>query len=189
MNERQKLFADEYLIDLNAEAAAIRAGYSPRYARGNAHKLVANSCIQAYIQERMAERSKRTEITQDMVLKELASIAFSNMTDYAQIVEEQAVDISSGNCIPIYDAYGKPVMQKQVDFTLTENLTEEQTRAIASIKEGRNGIEVKMHDKIRALEKLGEHLGMWKDNADTNATEDKIGKLFAAIGGALDELE
>lgn len=47
MKDRQRRFADEYLIDLNAEAAAVRAGYSPRYARGNAYKLVARSGITA----------------------------------------------------------------------------------------------------------------------------------------------
>ena len=54
MKDRQRRFADEYLIDLNAEAAAVRAGYSPRYARGNAYKLVARSGIKEYIEKRMA---------------------------------------------------------------------------------------------------------------------------------------
>ena len=53
MNHRQRRFADEYLIDLNAEQAAIRAGYSERYARGNAHKLVAKGCIKDYITEQL----------------------------------------------------------------------------------------------------------------------------------------
>lgn len=52
---RQKTFADEYLISGNAEQAAVKAGYSERYARGNAHKLVANSGIKEYIEERLKE--------------------------------------------------------------------------------------------------------------------------------------
>jgi phage terminase small subunit len=74
MNERQKRFADEYLIDLNAEQAAIRSGYSPRYARGNAHKLVANGCIQEYIQKRMAEKEDALIAKQDEVLKYLTAV-------------------------------------------------------------------------------------------------------------------
>ena len=74
MNARQRLFADEYLIDLNAEAAAIRAGYSPRYARGNAHKLVANSFIKNYIADRMAEKDSELIADQDEVLKYLTSV-------------------------------------------------------------------------------------------------------------------
>lgn len=63
MKDRQRRFADEYLIDLNAEAAAVRAGYSPRYARGNAYKLVARSGIKEYIEKRMAE--KESELIAD----------------------------------------------------------------------------------------------------------------------------
>lgn len=74
VNERQKRFADEYLTDLNAEAAAIRAGYSRKYARGNAHKLVANSCIKAYIQQRMAEKESQLIADQDEVLKYLTAV-------------------------------------------------------------------------------------------------------------------
>ena len=74
MNERQRRFADEYLIDLNAERAAIRAGYSERYARGNAHKLVANSCIKEYIDARMAEKEKELIADQDEVLRYLTSV-------------------------------------------------------------------------------------------------------------------
>lgn len=74
LNERQKRFADEYLIDLNAEQAAIRAGYSKKYARGNAHKLVANSCISEYIKKRMAEKESELIADQDEVLKYLTSV-------------------------------------------------------------------------------------------------------------------
>lgn len=60
MNERMKLFADEFLICGNAEQAAIKAGYSKAYARGNAHKLVANVSVSEYLKERraMLESSK-----------------------------------------------------------------------------------------------------------------------------------
>lgn len=51
MNERQKKFAEYYTQCGNAEQAAINAGYSEKYARGNAHKLVANSCISDYIRQ------------------------------------------------------------------------------------------------------------------------------------------
>jgi phage terminase small subunit len=65
VKERQRRFADEYLIDLNAEAAAVRAGYSPRYARGNAYKLVARSGIKEYIAKRMAEKESELIADQD----------------------------------------------------------------------------------------------------------------------------
>ena len=155
MNERQKRFADEYLVDLNAEQAAIRAGYSERYARGNAHKLVANGCIGEYIKKRMKDRVERTEITQDMVLKELAIIAFSNAADYASVIEKE-----------FPDGDGNSVKCRVVEPVLTEDLTEEQKRALSVIKKGRDGFEVKPYDKVRALELLGKHLGMWTEKVE-----------------------
>lgn len=186
MNDRQKRFADEYLIDLNAEAAAIRAGYSPKYARGNAHKLVANSCIAKYIAERQEERSKRTEITQDRVLEELAYIAFSKASDYAKVVEKQVHD-EEGN--PIYDANGDPLMFRTVEPILTDELTEAQQRAIAVIKKGRDGFEIKPYDKQRALELLGKHLGMFAEKVElSGAINDPFENLTTEeLKGLLDD--
>lgn len=87
VNERQKRFADEYLIDLNAEAAAIRAGYSPKYARGNAHKLVANSCIKEYIKQRMDDKEKELIADQDEVLKYLTSVMRGQSRSSIVVVE------------------------------------------------------------------------------------------------------
>ena len=74
LKDRQRRVAEEYLIDLNAERAAIRAGYSKRYARGNAYKLVANECIKEYIKKRMDEKEKELIADQDEVLKYLTSV-------------------------------------------------------------------------------------------------------------------
>ena len=187
MNERHKLFADEYLKDLNAEAAAIRAGYSPRYARGNAHKLVAKSCIREYIQQRMKDREKRTEITQDMVLRELAIIAFSNAADYASVVEKRATAEVEGVMVPLTDENGEPLMYRTVEPVLTAELTEDQKKALAVIKKGRDGFEIKPYDKVRALELIGKHLGMWgrteRDNEEQLARIDKIKAETSRIKG------
>lgn len=71
---RQKTFADEYLISGNAEQAAVKAGYSERYARGNAHKLVANSCIKEYIEEKLKEMESRKIADAAEVMQYLTSV-------------------------------------------------------------------------------------------------------------------
>lgn len=87
MKDRQRRFADEYLIDLNAEAAAVRAGYSPRYARGNAYKLVARSGIKEYIEKRMAEKESELIANQNEVLRYLTAVMRGESTSEEIIVE------------------------------------------------------------------------------------------------------
>lgn len=87
MKDRQRRFVDEYLIDLNAEAAAVRAGYSPRYARGNAYKLVARSGIKEYIEKRMAEKESELIADQNEVLRYLTAVMRGESTSEEIIVE------------------------------------------------------------------------------------------------------
>lgn len=168
LNARQQRFCDEYLIDLNATQAAIRAGYTEKYANTNAPKLLQNTTIQAYIEKRKQDRVERTEITQDMVLYELANIAFSNVADYAGIVEKDVMVEHEGTEIPVLDNDGNPVKYRTVEPVLTADLTENQKRALAVIKKGRDGFEIKTYDKIRALELLGKHLGMFTDKVEVS---------------------
>lgn len=160
MTEKQKIFADEYLIDLNA-TRAYRKAYpnckKDSSADAAARKLLGNTRIQKYISARMEERQKRTEVTQDRVLQELAYIAFARVTDYAT-VRNDVVKIKN-----------------------TDELTEEQIRAISGIKEGKFGIELKLNDKEKALELLGRHLGMWNDKLDikTPAIDESIKEMEA----------
>lgn len=172
LTAKQQRFCDEYLIDLNATQAAIRAGYSERTAEEQGCRLLRNVKVQKYIQNRKQDRIERTEITQDMVLKELANIAFSNAADYANVIEKQAMVEVEGNMIPVLDGNGDPVMYRTVEPTLTESLTDEQKRALAVIKKGRDGFEVKPYDKVRALELLGKHLGMWTEKVEVTEKAD-----------------
>lgn len=168
MTDKQKRFCDEYLIDLNATQAAIRAGYSEKTATEQGARLLANVKVQEYIQERKDKRIKRTEITQDMVLKELATIAFSNATDYARVVEKDAMVEVNGVTVPLEDAEGNPMKYRTVEPTLTSELTEEQKKALAVVKKGKDGFEIKPYDKVRALELLGKHLGMWTEKVEVS---------------------
>lgn len=167
LTARQQRFADEYIVDLNATQAAIRAGYSERTAKEQASRLLSNVNVQHYIQKRKQERVERTEITQDMVLFELAAIAFSNAADYAAVVEKEAtMETAEGDVIPLYDKDGNPVMYRTVEPVLTADLTDRQKRALSVIKKGRDGFEVKPYDKIRALELIGKHIGMFTDKVE-----------------------
>lgn len=160
MTKKQKIFADEYLIDLNA-TRAYRVAYpsvkKDETAKSAGSRMLTNVNVAKYIAERMQEREQRTEVTQDMVVRELAAIAFARATDYAAV---------KGGTVCIKD---------------TDSLSDEQIRAIAGIKDGKNGIEIKLNDKEKALELLGRHLGMWNDKLDINtpAIDDSIKEMEA----------
>ena len=78
MTDKQARFCEEYMIDLNATQAAIRAGYSPKTANEQAARLLANVSIQNRIAQLQAEQSRRTGVSADRVVRELAKVAFVN---------------------------------------------------------------------------------------------------------------
>lgn len=174
MTARQLMFCEEYLTDLNATQAAIRAGYSEKTAEQTASRLLTNVKVQEYIEKRKKDRIKRIEITQDAVLQEIAIVAFAVATDYAKVVEREATVEVDGKIVPLFDADGNPVKYRTVEPVLTEELTENQKKALAVIKKGRDGFEIKPHDKMKALEMLGRHLGLWdkKPEADDDEKDD-----------------
>ena len=142
LTEKQQRFVDEYLIDLNATQAAIRAGYSAKTACEQGARLLANVKVQGTIAEHMAERSKRTGVNQNRIVRELAKIAFVNLTD---IVDEEG--------------------------RIRSNATDEDLSCLESIKYKESSSdtgdsverEVKIASKLKALELLGKHVGMWND--------------------------
>ena len=94
MTAKQMRFCDEYLIDLNATQAAIRAGYSEKYAHTNTPKLLKNTTIKEYIDARMAEKEKQLIADQDEVLKYLTSVLRGESRSSVVVVESTG-DFSS----------------------------------------------------------------------------------------------
>lgn len=171
LTPKQKRFCEEYLIDLNATQAAIRAGYSLKTAEQTASRLLRNVKVQEYIAKRQKELSRSTEITQERVIKELALIAFFNAADYARVVEKKMKIEVGGALVDVLDEDGNPVMYRTVEPVLTEELTDEQKRALAVIKKGRDGLEVRPCSKEKALELLGKHLGIFTDKIEANVND------------------
>lgn len=153
LTPKQKIFADEYLIDLNA-TRAYKVAYpnvkKDEVAAAASTRLLRNVKVAAYVQKRMDERAHRTEITQDMVLQELAKIGFADVTDFVTIEAKGAY------CT--------------VKVKSTDQMPRDKLGAIAGIKEGANGIEVKLNDKGKALELIGRHLGMFRDKVELSGS-------------------
>lgn len=148
MNAREERFCEEYLIDLNATRAAIRAGYASRTAEDAARWLKAGDDrekpgVRARIDRALAERSRRTGVTQDRVIRELARLAFASALD--------VINPDTATILPDASEDDRAIIQSVRVKTF-------------STKEG-EGVEreVKMADKLKALELLGRHLGMYTD--------------------------
>lgn len=150
LTAKQKRFVEEYLIDLNATQAAIRAGYSSKTAQEQSSRLLSNVMVQETIAKAMAERSKRTGINQDRVIQELARIAFVNPQNVIQTS----------------------------NASVRQDISEDDAACIQAVKvkmsESENGSscerEVRLNDKLKALELLGKHLGMFKDKVEIDGS-------------------
>lgn len=166
LTPKQKIFADEYLIDLNATRAykvAYPSCKKDATARVNGSKLLTNTNIAEYINQRMQDRQKRTEITQDWVLKELYKIACANGTDFAQVVEEPII---KNGAYQIDPDTGQIKKYTTVKIIPTEKLPVDKRAAVATIKASKYGPSVEMYDRVKALELIGRHLGMFKDKME-----------------------
>lgn len=143
MPTKRDLFVKEYPIDLIGTQAAIRAGYSPKSAAQEASRLLNNVNIRARIEKELAERSRRTGVSADRVVRELAKIGFSDITDVADMDEA----------------------------TIKAGAQRDDTAAIKSVSVKKIPTEdgeiierkIEMLDKTKSLELLGKHLGMFSD--------------------------
>jgi len=164
LTDKQKRFADEYLIDLNATQAAIRAGYSEKTAEQMGYKLVQNSLVSEYIQQQQKRLQKKTNITQERVLAELEKIGFASITDYLEyktIIREVEKD-RDGN--PQYD---------WAMSVLARDSTEVDGAPIQEVSIGKDGtFKFKLYDKVKALEQIGRHLGLFDKGSDGGDAED-----------------
>jgi len=151
LNPKQQRFCEEYLIDLNATQAAIRAGYSVKTANEQGARLLVNVSVSREIERLQAVQSRRTGITADRVIRELAKIAF---VDPVRVINAD-------------------------DGTIKADATDEDKAAIQGVKVKRSSSmngdsfenEVRLYDKTKALELLGKHLGLFTDKVDLNVTQ------------------
>lgn len=137
LSEKQKAFVDNYLIDLNASKAARKVGYSEKSTNVRGSILLAKDNIKSYVNEKMEERAKRTEITQDNVVKELAKIAFSDMKDFA-VWNKNGVDLIDSDLLGDESSAIQEISSQSTEFG--------------------NNLKLKFYSKLTALELLGRHL-------------------------------
>lgn len=146
LTPKQARFVAEYVVDLNASAAARRAGYSAKTAEAIGRENLAKPTVASAIQERMKAVANRVEVTQERIVRELALIAFGN---------KRAVMTWGPNGVTLKDS---------------EELTDDQAALVAEVKETTSAtggsLSLKTHDKVKALELLGKYVGMFSDKVE-----------------------
>lgn len=149
LTDKQQRFVEEYLVDLNATQAAIRAGYSEKTASEMGYENLSKPQIAEAIAGAQAQRSERTQITQDQVLLELAKVGFSDLrnvfTSGGGIVDPQDWDDQTAGAISSVEV----VRRQSGDYDENDNPIPEYVHKI------------RVWDKVSALEKMGKHLGMF----------------------------
>jgi phage terminase small subunit len=148
LTPRQRLFVAEYLIDLNARQAAIRAGYAEGSAADRGWELL-HRCpaVMARLKQAMAEREQRTQIGAERVLKEIARIAFADIRNYLMEGPEKTLVV-------------RPLTQ----------LSDDDVAALAEVQadgEAKELRRIRLHDKRAALELLARHLGLVGKRSDS----------------------
>jgi phage terminase small subunit len=139
LTDKQARFVAQYVIDLNAKQAAIRAGYSAKTAMEQGYRLLRNAQVQAAIEAKNAKHLEKLDVTAERVLQERARIAFFDPRK-------------------LFDAQGKPLPIHELD---------DDTAAVVAGYEHDAGVtKVKLADKNASLTALEKHLGMYKDDSD-----------------------
>lgn len=155
LTPKQYRFCQEYLIDLNATQAAIRAGYSSDSAYSIGSENLTKPEIQSRVQKLIQERNKATSISAERVVHEISKVAFASIGSFIKVTDDG---------MPYVDMAGmtleelQAVADVQVD-AYSDNSTGE-AREVRKVK-------IKLHDKLRALDMLAKHTGLYdKTDAD-----------------------
>lgn len=141
LNDKQRRFVDEYLIDLNATQAAIRAGYSPKTAKSQGQRLLTNADIAQAIFEAKTDRSQRTRVDADWLLRRLADEAEADLADLYD---------DKGALRPVHE--WPEIWRKGLVAGLDVEEIREEGVTIGQIKK------LKLSDRIRRIELIGKHV-------------------------------
>jgi len=137
LTAKQEAFVREYAKDWNATQAAIRAGFAPKAAGSQAAQLLVNPKVAKEITVIKARLAKRAEVRAERVLVELKSLAHANLLDYAEW----------GNC--------------GVRLKESTALTRAKAAGLVEVRQTKDGVVIKLANKVQALELLGKHIGLW----------------------------
>lgn len=173
LTDKQRLFCIYYVKSFNATQAAIKAGYSPSGAHVEGSRLLRNPNVSAEIKRIKDEMTSELFISAKDVLNKYIKIAFADVTDFLDFgqIEE-----------PLYDPDGKPAIDPETEEPMTytrnfvsfKNSSEVDGSIVGEVKQGKDGVSIKLHDKMRALDKLAQYFDLFPDDFKRKIEEEKL---------------
>lgn len=199
-----QLFALEYIIDFNGQEAAARAGYSSKRAAQQAYRLLQDERILAAINDAIAERKKRLFITQDQVVTmwwQIANADYNELSSVRRVAcgfcygdnitfdsdDDDARDIDpsrdpNADC-QVCRGEGSP----HVHIADTCKLSPSAKLLYQGAKETKFGIEIQTVDRMKALDNVARHLGMFKDTVNHISEDGSMKPVFNIVGVSPDD--
>lgn len=160
LNDKQERFCREYVVDFNGTQAAIRAGYSKKTANEQAARLLANVSVQSFIQSLQTKQNTKLEISAERVVEEYAKLGFSNIADL----------MNEGMTFEDIKKLDPKISAAIESVSVTETFDKQGNRTINT--------KIKMHSKPAALDALGKHTGIYKED---NKQKSDLFKAFLGI--------
>ena len=206
LTDKQRLFCVLYVKCFNATKAYQKA-YEVDYntAASIGYRLLENDGVKQEIQRLKKNRLNREMLDESDIFQKYMDIAFSDVTDFVEFGQEDVPVMAVYGPVQIKDEETgeKKTLTKRVNVVRFKDSSEVDGTLIAEVKQGKDGASIKLPDRMKALEWLAEHMYMATEEqrarienikakteqikgSGQDETEDKVMKLFEAIGGALD---
>lgn len=209
LTDKQRLFCLYYVGCFNATKAYQKAyGCSYETAMTNGSELLRNTKIRDEIYRLKQNRLNREMLDEHDIFQKYMDIAFADIIDYVEFGREKVQVMGAFGPVEIKDPEtGKKIpLEKEINAVRFRESSEVDGTLIAEVKQGKDGVSIKLMDRMKALNWLAEHMDLASEEqrmriehlrakteqikgSDQNPIEDKVRKLFDAIGGALDESE
>lgn len=181
LTEKQRLFCIYYVKSFNATQSAIKAGYSPESAHVEGSRQLRNDKVANEIRRIKAEMRKGIFIDAMDVLDKWIKIAFADITDYLTFGSNEYVSRDEDGEIR-YDENDQPIYYNLSHVTLNESDTVDGS-LITEVKQGKDGISLKLADKMRALEMLTKYFDILPDTEKRRLQEEKLKMELSSMRG------
>jgi phage terminase small subunit len=171
LTDKQRFFCIHYIKTFNATQSAIKAGYSADTAHVQGSRLLRNAKVGEHIRELKSYMTDTLFLDAMDVLRKYAEIAFADITDYLAFGKKEVQVI--GMTGPLEDEDGKPIMQ-EINYVDFKESTHINGTIISEAKQGKDGVSIKLADKMKALDKLSLYFDLFPDNFKRQVEQEKL---------------